>query len=471
MQILIRPDDLPPDPTDPAERSRARLRARTRGQRLPSPEAVLTLLVLAALALRLWIVWSTGDALADAPERLSAEEGHEGAARALLEGRFFEQPTRVPVYPLFLAICALAFGPAPAAALIVQAVLGAAAVPLVHRLARRFVSSGLALLPAAVVALHVPLAYHAARISPEVLFTLLALWAVLALLRAIDEQRPGDFVLAGLVLGLAALCRPAPALAVALVPLVLPRAWPLGRRLALWGAYVLGFALPVLPWSWHAAAEHRGFVPLAVTRAALWRGSPEFHHVAVERGRTLGEVQETELNPEVNGGYDPRTLQGERHFRRRAVASIRAEPGLWLRYGAQKAAYLWTGNPVADWPWVRPADAAPPPAPLPTHRVAGIAASRLLPVAALLALGALLVSAGGRRRLREAAPLLLLPASVTLVHAATYPEARYGEPIHPLLATIVAVAIAELRRAHRVRRAPMAETAPTRLVAFSRRRR
>jgi hypothetical protein len=74
------------------------------------------------------------------------------------------------------------------------------------------------------------------------------------------------------------------------------------------------------------------------------------------------------------------------------------------------------------------------------QRIFGIFASRLLPVFA--ALGMIVL----RHRWWEFLPLLLVCGYFTVIHALTYAEVRYSEPLHPILAVVIAAAAGELLR-------------------------
>jgi hypothetical protein len=63
-------------------------------------------------------------------------------------------------------------------------------------------------------------------------------------------------------------------------------------------------------------------------------------------GVIAGKLQ---LNPERNGGHDPFTIDGDQYFTRRALQSIRAEPGVYVAYSLKKTGYFWLGNPAAEW--------------------------------------------------------------------------------------------------------------------------
>jgi len=70
----------------------------------------------------------------------------------------------------------------------------------------------------------------------------------------------------------------------------------------------------------------------SVSTALLWQGSPEFYHLVYEKlpKRNIVQIWEEELNPARNGGHDAFTIEGDRYFTKRAIASIFREPAVYL---------------------------------------------------------------------------------------------------------------------------------------------
>jgi 4-amino-4-deoxy-L-arabinose transferase-like glycosyltransferase len=420
------------------------------------PPSALVVLTAAAVALRLWVTWRYNLVHPDTAARLLGDEpGYDYLAWSLFEGRFFDWPGRTPVYPLFLAFSYLLFGHSYAVALYVQAVVGAAAVPLTFVLARRFTGARAALLAAAMIAFHGPLIMYTTRLYTETLYTVLTLCTALALTRAVSKSRARDFVTLGGMLGVLNLCRPTGALLPFFLPLVFPPGVGSWRRISLSAAAAAAMALVVLPWTVHNWRAHEAFIPFAPSVAVLWQGSPEFYHLW-KSGRNLISIWERELNSDVNGGHDPFTVEGDRYFTRRALDSIRGEPGVYAKYSAMKAVYLWIGNPVIDWAggvygWNATRRWYSLPA------TVGIFYSRAaFPLLMLLAIARL------RNRLTPLRPLLLFPAYFTVVHAITFAEVRYLEGLHPLLAVVIAAAADD---AVRRRAASAASGAPVAALA------
>jgi hypothetical protein len=198
-------------------------------------------------------------------------------------------------------------------------------------------------------------------------------------------------------------------------------------------------AAAAAPFAYHSWRTHRAVLPFGISLTMLWHGSPEFYHVMERTPNAMLQVWDHELNPAWNGGHDPMTVEGDRYFNARAMASIRAEPAVYAWYSLQKLAFFWIGHPAArydwpfDWPWLQRAFSA--------SAIAGLFGGRLLLVAAALAALILL-----RRRLREFSLLLLCCGYLMAVHAVLNPVARYSEPLYPLLAVMIAAAAGDLLR-------------------------
>ncbi|HET7584845.1 MAG TPA: glycosyltransferase family 39 protein [Gemmatimonadaceae bacterium] len=423
---------------------------------------LLTAVALTALALRLLAAWHANAHLPDDPSRLTGDEtNYDGLAYALLQGAFFTWPGRAPLYPALLAGGYLAWDYSFAAVLYAQAVLATAVVPLTYLLARRCtLRRAVALGAAAIVAVHPALIRQVTRIDAAVLFTPLLLFTVLLLERALRRERAERaHVAAGAALGLAALCQPT----VLFLPLALPFALPRTRtrraRWRAWGAITGVMLLTIAPWSWHNWRTYHRVLPVSVSIAALWRGSPEFDALT-RKGETIVDVFATALNPARNGGHDPFTVDGDRWFTARGWHSIRAHPLAYAGYVARKPVYFWMGNRAGDWPGNRVFDVAA------LWRAEGAwkavvdLAIRILPLAAVAALLVL------RRRLGELRLLLVVLGYATVYHALLYAEVRASEPWHPLLAILVAAAIGELA----ARYAPSPAPAPRRITTYAMRR-
>ncbi|MFT5050964.1 MAG: tetratricopeptide (TPR) repeat protein [Chlamydiales bacterium] len=180
---------------------------------------------------------------------------------------------RPPGYPVFLALIYRVFGPGYVAPRIVQAGLGLIAVFLIYRLGRRLADPAVGLTAAALFgSAWVPI-YFEAEFHATALLTvlLLGLWQLLAAW----SERPGvgRALLAGAVLGLAALVRPN---ALALLPLVL-----------VWGTWVHRRALSGSPWTSAGAFLLACLLAIAPATLRNWRASGEFVPITTGLGVNL----------------------------------------------------------------------------------------------------------------------------------------------------------------------------------------
>ncbi|MEG4323386.1 MULTISPECIES: glycosyltransferase family 39 protein [unclassified Microcoleus] len=403
----------------------------------------LICLTLLGLALRLYVAWRTNQTLPDTPARLTGDEpGYERFAYDLLNGYFFERPGRTPVYPFFVAGCYAIFGRSPASVVYVQAFLGATIIPLTFILARRFTGAQSSLVAAGLMAIDPSLIFHVRRLQTEILYTPLILLTVLGLLWALEQPQWQSFSLAGALLAITNLCRPTAMLLPAIVPLLMPREWHFKRKIALFVAYLGAIIIITAPWTYHNYRTHKTFLIYSVSVGALWQGSPEFYHLAYEKlpKRHMVQIWEEELNPARNGGHNAFTIEGDRYFTKRAIASILREPAVYLWYCLQKAVFFWLGNPVSDWPDHAMFNVGVMRRFFSLQQIVCILAVRILPIIAALSMIVL------RERWREFLPLLAVCGYFTLIHALTYAEVRYSEPLHPILAIVIATAAGKLQR-------------------------
>lgn len=408
----------------------------------------LTILILLGLALRLWVAGHTNLRLPNAAaDRLIGDEmGYEGLGNDVRFGVFFTWPGRTPAYPLFITLCYLIFGHrSPALLLYAQAFLGASAIPLTFLLARRFTGAWYALLAAGLIAIHPSLILHTTRLYAEILYVPFLLLVLLLLLQAIKTGKIKDFALLGGMVAAANLCRPAMMLFFVALPLLMPWGWTLKRKISCFLAYMMALVVVTAPWTYHNYLNHKKFLPYSVSTGVLWLGSPEYYHLSSQEKRGSLDVWNEQLNPAKNGGYDPYTIEGDRYFKQRAIASIKAEPGIYAWYCLQKVAYFWLGNPK-DWAYhaIHSVDGLRDF--YSKYRIVGIFAARLMPLVALAGLFVV------RHRWLEFWPLLIVCAYFTGIHSLTYAQVRFSEPLHPILATIIAVAVSESlsRFRHRV---------------------
>lgn len=155
--------------------------------------------------------------------------------------------THYPVgYSGLLAIAYKLFGSGILTAPIVNALVGTVLVLVVHRLARYALGQTRARIAGALCALHPGLIAYSAVVMTEptaALFVLSAFWVAVAL-----RDKPWGFVVAGLLIGLGALIRPASLLALPLLALAGPRPFYKSAGRALLAALIA--LLTIAPWTY-----------------------------------------------------------------------------------------------------------------------------------------------------------------------------------------------------------------------------
>ena len=431
---------------------------------------LLTLALGARLALFAGILTANPDGFFDVDSR-----GYWALAENLLERGIFSQgtappylpdATRTPVYPLFLAgLRGVGFGPVGVA--LVQILLSSAIVVGVVVFTRRWVGRlDAALIAGALVALDVPAISAANSVLTETLFTGLLLAATGAFLVALKSPRPlRAGALAGVLLGAAALCRPA--------ALYLPPIWAAlfviargrsGAAPASVAVFALAVALVVGPW---ALRNQRTFGSAGLTTIG-YQDLYEFKAAAVVaqvRGQPLHRVQ-ADLRREAAARFDGDPLLEPVRFERSkaplALAIFLAHPVETLRSQVAtmvgllvrplrstldlQLGYARFGTSLVSW-------GGSPDASLLDRLLRSTSGLTLSLVALQIALLAVLwlgvaVGAGELLRRGRRAELALVAVTVlyfAAVHAGAAAFARYRVPLVPLLALLAGPGLAVLR--------------------------
>lgn len=406
-----------------------------RGRR---PHVAAGLLTAFALLLRLRAAWRWNRWHVNGPERLlyGDEPSYNRAALELLAGNGFPSPDRLPLYPSWIALLHRLSGENYDVIPLAQAFLGAGSVLLVYVLCRRLFGHPAPLIAAFLAATSFVLVRQSVHVLTEVMFTPALLLVTIALTAAFQAPSASRFAGAGACVGIANLIRPTllffPAF-VAVALIVFSGGRPAVRHAL---AYVLAALLVTAPWTAHNYVRHGAFLPLATSNATLWLGSPEYYRLTRDEGYTYYRIWDEVIYPDDPDVPYPTTIEGERYWTRRAMASIRSEPLLYVRFALEKLVTYWTGDPNADWSdtWVFNFDALRAVG-HPRAQAAQIMLARFLPFLALV--GAIVLW----RRWRALLPVYLLVAYCTLLHAATVARARMSEPLQPIVLIVIAGAI------------------------------
>ncbi len=236
---------------------------------------------------------------------------------------------RPPFYPFFLALVYGVWGYSHLAVKVVQALIGAGTVVLVWALACTLCRRA-ALLAGGLALCYGPLVAIPAEVMSETFF---CFWIALAAwLLVVAEGRRNYLLLAGVVVGLAALTRPVgllwgPAFAIVTV-------WRLrgvGVRQCIWvGVAVL---LVVLPWSARNWQVHGAWVPISTHGGFILARSNAFDPAwRQERGWGIAESFFHRF---------PSEIERDRHWYAQGKTFILENPGYYLRLVVERFIRMW----------------------------------------------------------------------------------------------------------------------------------
>ncbi|MGD9905427.1 MAG: tetratricopeptide repeat protein [Vicinamibacterales bacterium] len=413
------------------------------GRRLPW--RWLALVAGLAFALRAWHLWQMR-ATPFFTVLMGDARGYDQWAARLAAGDWIGSDVfyQAPLYPYFLGVVYAVAGHDLMAVRVVQAAVGAASAALIAAAGARLFSPRVGLVAGLMLAAYAPAIFFDGLIQKTVLDVAFvsAATATLAALLAGSHDRRGLWAGLGAVIAALSLTRENALLLVAVIAVWIWRGAPrgrLGRRAAL---------------AWFAAGVAIVLAPVAARNYAVSGGlylttsqfGPNFYignhagadgsYVALRFGRGSPEYERldaTELAERAEGR--PLTpAEVSRHWTRRALAFIAAEPGRWLLLQARKAWLLVSATEMidteaqeshAEWSW-----------PL---RILGPVAhfGVLVPLAVL----GLWFTWPERRRLWVFHAVIATVAATTL---AFYVFARYRFPLVPVLVVFAAAALVRL---------------------------
>jgi 4-amino-4-deoxy-L-arabinose transferase-like glycosyltransferase len=412
------------------------------------------------------------------------QEGYRHLGEALARtGRFTRYPDaptyvpevlRTPGYPAFVATMYRLFGVSQLAVAIPQAVVFGLLTFIVYLLVRRLSSERAAVMSALAVALYAPIPYYGALVLTEFWTTFVLTVAISLVIRALQRGRLCDYLLAGLMLGFTALCRPI----FALLPIVVTAVGAATafrgsfRLIARW-AVLLGAATATgFPWLLY---NYHYFHRLTISPAGgIGRSTWEASWQGVWPGRVQARLidmaehdpDRATLDRDVTGfarqsGFeatamltylhqwedirriwttptDPqerarKRIEADEEYWRVALQNIDADRLGWLKRRATRGLFmLW----AADTP-IRYSDINDTPVAL----VRGIWLAQLaIDLAALVGLGVLV----SFHRWREAALLATPLVYLTVVHFPFSTETRLSLPGKPTVIALAVIAAAWL---------------------------
>lgn len=410
--------------------------SRSQTPAIARPRAALDGICLGLLALALLM---RGGVLLFAGGALRADpDGYRALAKNLIEFGVFgagERPTayRPPLYPLLLAPCEALGDEAWSriAVGVLHVALGVGAALLTLWIGRRWGLGHWSALAAALVACDPILLNQSTLVMTETLAALSVCTSLAALSWHDERPAPARAALAGLGLGLAALCRPTFLAWAALVAAFwLLRATEGRRRMASLGALVVGLAAVLAPWALRnlqqfgrpiVSTTHGGYTLLLGNNPSYYdfmqTANPGDVWHADEFDRQVAQAR-------AAAGDDE--LTADRRENALAWQTIRAQPMQFLRACLRRVGSFWGLLPHQ------------------TADDAGLRRSALRYAAASWYFAEFMLAAAGlcvlRSRLWRSAWLwgMLLAASLTAVHALYWSDMRMRAPLEPVAALLAA---------------------------------
>ena len=387
---------------------------------------------------------------------------------------FIPEVIRTPGYPAFVAVIYRVFGEGTLPVAVAQAFVFALICLIVYRIGRRAADERTGTIAAFMTALFPALPYYGALVLTEVWTTFMMVCAVAVCLRAIQQDRFRDFIVAGVLFSATTIVRPA----FILLPFGLAIAMPMlvraqrsnARRVGQWAALALAAALTMVPWFTYNYVYLGSFTlsPAGGIGRGLWEGTCQGRWA----GKTHDELTDTaaldisrdELDARVRqiaarAGVAPdgmldyvhewrdirriweeptdpmararARVAADAEYLRAALIHIRADvPGWIWRKLTMGTFILWASDipirytDINATPWI-------------VIRAIWIVQIVLLATAMY---GGFLLWRRGRHS--EAALLMLPLIYVTGVHVPLLCETRQSLPVKPLVLTLAAVVVA-----------------------------
>lgn len=209
----------------------------------------LPLLLVAALAIRVIYLWL----YQDMPQwdQLTVDNYyHHHWAESIARGNLLGDTTyfRAPLYAYILGLAYALFGVSLWVARILGLLIGLTSIYCTYLIGRRAFSHQVGLVAAAVQSLTPIILYFEFELLLDMTFTLMLQLSLLAVWRWLKSRKPSQLLVAGLVTGLAAICRPTALVWASLVALWLPlMSGYAGARFQRLALFVIGLSLVIGP--------------------------------------------------------------------------------------------------------------------------------------------------------------------------------------------------------------------------------
>ncbi len=436
----------PAGPGEAASRGRSEAGARTPGSPWHVPLGLAVILVAAAIFRAVYFFLDSRSSIFFDGLFLDSSV-YDGWAKSIAAGEWIGREAFYfpPLYPYLLGLFYRLFGHSYALVYLAQQLLGLVNLVLIFRIGEAVFNARAARYAAGLAALYAPFAFFETKILGTTLGLTLNLAALLFLVRAErNRDKPGSgswrpWLVAGLAIGIAALCLPGSILLAVLVALHLAR-WRKGAAVAL-AAGALAALLPVLAHNLYVAGDPlllsgQGGITFYQGNNPSARGV--YNVVPGFSGAPERQAAEEKTIAERDSGRPLRRSEISAHFFRKGLAFILGSPHRWLllegrkllalfgTYEASTEYSLYRERGAIPWLWV---------AFLPYAALAGLGLAAFVGAPGHSGVSSLLARRSARRAAQNeswALPLYTLyAAGVPLLF---YISSRYRLPLVPALA-------------------------------------
>lgn len=360
---------------------------------------------------------------------------YEIVAQSLLKGDGFSSPpgvpdaTRAPIYPLFLAGIYFLFGQNHMAIKLVQAILGAISCLIIYFIAKEIFNRKVGLWSGVVMALYFPLISTAGFVLSEELSIFLLTISIFFLTRATKRKQVKWYVLSGILMGLATLCRPMTLLFPFFLYLTIPFLPFKKKEFILISIFFLSMIIIIAPWTIRNYIRFNTFIAVQTGGGTnLWVGSyfPS-DGLFPYSSSSYQNPKDQETYDKIARGLSP--IEADKAYSREAIKNILNNPSGYLRLCVEKFRRFWFWIPggvkvLKSYPKIK-------------FGITAVDYSIFL----LFILG---LWVGLKENWRDKSPILAIILYFTIMHTLIFAIPRYRLPIMPYVLVFAVVGFLQL---------------------------
>ncbi len=316
-------------------------------QRLYTVLGVIILMVIAALVRDIYLLQYRTLPYYSIPA-LDAEYYDVWAQRVVAGKGYGPMPFYMaPFYPYFLALVYKLAGHSYPVLYSIQEGLGLLNLLLVYFLGRRVFGHVPALVAMGLMLLYGPVMYLESKVLSETLGITLMLASLILMVRAFDKPAPGRLLVAGIVLGLSALCRPAVLVFVGLVLLWMLLRWKsLGLKPVHAAVLAAGIAIAVAPVTIRNVTIGKGLALISTNSGIVFAQANNPHAIGIEMpmpgfSTAIESQQAEEMRFAARAlGHRVTPAESSSYWLHQGLRFIREHPGQYLSLLGRKL--IWS---------------------------------------------------------------------------------------------------------------------------------